>query len=649
MATIAPYIPESITVHLGSPDSNAENVTVSFSDYVKNVLSSEVYPTWEPAALRANALAIISFALNRIYTEYYRSRGYSFDITSSTAIDQKFINGRNIYENISELVDELFTDYLRKQGFVEPLAAKFCNGVTVTCSGLSQWGSQYLAQDGANSIDILRTYYGEDVEFVTNAPVQNLQESYPGSPVRRGDIGVNVSFLQVALNRISQNYPAIPKVPVDAIFGEATENAVRAFQSIFSLTVDGIVGRATWYTIVMLYTAVLKLGELQSLGQTFYGYSWEYPEQILPGEQGAKVTHLQYMLSVVSQFNSAVQEPPVSGVFGDTTTQAVTTFQRAYGLPETGTVDRATWDSIYSQFAGIETTVFGNEALFPFTRPPMAVTEADLQEQLIAAAAAFPELDAPKKTGKLDAQTKKKSRGLPASNRKRPDRHTGRAERVRSGGDAVFIAARAVHALRAVSGDNAQVGYAGQGGAHRMNTPANYVGQPIRSLQTMLRTIAHADETLLKIVPDGIYGPNTVQAVREFQRQNALPVTGETDNATWNKLVAVYTVQSPSVLPAAPVTVRWTPNRTLAAGSRNSHLFLIQSMLQALARFYVNAPVLTVTGVHDAPSVAAVKWLQKLAALPQTGEIDQTTWAYLSGLYTLASGNGDGADLHSGS
>ena len=310
MATIAPYIPESITVHLGSPDSNAENVTVSFSDYVKNVLSSEVYPTWEPAALRANALAIISFALNRIYTEYYRSRGYSFDITSSTAIDQKFINGRNIYENISELVDELFTDYLRKQGFVEPLAAKFCNGVTVTCSGLSQWGSQYLAQDGANSIDILRTYYGEDVEFVTNAPVQNLQESYPGSPVRRGDIGVNVSFLQVALNRISQNYPAIPKVPVDAIFGEATENAVRAFQSIFSLTVDGIVGRATW-------------------------------------------------------------------------------------------------DSIYSQFAGIETTVFGNEALFPFTRPPMAVTEADLQEQLFTAAAAFPELDAPKKTGKLDAQTKK--------------------------------------------------------------------------------------------------------------------------------------------------------------------------------------------------------------------------------------------------
>ena len=317
MAPIVPYIPETITVHLGAPDAGAENVTVSFSDYVKNVLSSEVYPTWEPAALRANALAVISFALNRVYTEYYRSRGYPFDITSSTAIDQKFINGRNIYENISALVDELFTDYLRRQGYVEPLAAKFCNGVTTTCDGLSQWGSQELAQAGADSVRILRRYYGEDVQIVTNAPVQDLQESYPGSPVRRGDIGVNVSFLQVALNRISQNYPAIPKVPVDAILGEATENAVRAFQSIFSLAVDGIVGRATWYAIVMLYTAVLKLGELQSQGQTFYGYSWEYPEQILPGEQGAKVTHLQYMLSVISQFNSAVQEPPVSGVFGD--------------------------------------------------------------------------------------------------------------------------------------------------------------------------------------------------------------------------------------------------------------------------------------------------------------------------------------------
>ena len=174
-----------------------------------------------------------------------------------------------------------------------------------------------------------------------------------------------------------------------------------------------------------------------------------------------------------------------------------------------------------------------------------------------------------------------------------------------------------------------------------MNTPAKYVGPPIRSLQTRLRTSAHADTQLPRLVPDGIYGPNTVQAVREFQRRYALPVTGETDSATWSKLVTVYTAQSPSVLPAAPVMLRWTPNRTISAGSRSSHLFLIQSMLQSLSRFYANAPALTVTGVHDAPSVAAVKWLQTLAALPPTGEIDQRTWACLSGLYTLAAGDGE--------
>lgn len=381
MPTLIPYVPQSITVHLGAPGSAAENVTVLFSDYVKNVLSSEVYPTWEPAALRANGLAVISFALNRVYTEYYRSRGYFFDITASTSIDQRFINGRNIYENVSTLVDELFTDYLRRQGNVEPLAAKFCDGINTTCDGLSQWGSQYLAQDGADSIGILRTFYGEDVELVTDAPVQDLRESYPGSPVRRGDIGVNVSFLQVALNRVSQNYPAIPKVTVDAIFGEATEAAVRAFQSIFSLSVDGIVGRATWYALVMLYTAVLGLGELQSQGQTFYGYSWEYPSDISPGEQGAKVTHLQYMLSVIAQFNSAIQSPSITGVYNAATEQAVLDFQSSYSLPQTGTVDRATWDAIYAQFAGIENTVFSDGALFPFTRPAMDVTQEALQAQ----------------------------------------------------------------------------------------------------------------------------------------------------------------------------------------------------------------------------------------------------------------------------
>ena len=189
MPEVIPYVPERITVHLGPPDATAANVTVSFVDYVKNVASSEIYPTWDESALRANILAIISFALNRVYTEFYRSRGYNFEITNSTAYDQAFVNGRNTFENIDAIVDNIFNDYIRRQGFVEPLAAKFCNGTTVTCEGLSQWGSQRLAEDGYNSIQILRNYYGNNIELVTNAPVQGLVQSYPGTPLRQGSRG----------------------------------------------------------------------------------------------------------------------------------------------------------------------------------------------------------------------------------------------------------------------------------------------------------------------------------------------------------------------------------------------------------------------------------------------------------------------------
>lgn len=245
MPTVLPFVPQQITVHLGAPSASAPNVTVPFSEYVKNVASSEIYPTWDESALRANILAIVSFALNRVYTEFYRSRGYDFDITNNTAYDQYFVNGRSYFSNISRLVDELFNDYLRRPGFVEPLAAKFCNGTTVTCEGLSQWGSQRLAQQGQNSTQILRNYYG-NVEIVPNAPIRGITSSYPGSPLRRGSTGPNVVVIQTELNRIAQNYPAIPKIAnVDGIYGSRTEASVRAFQEIFDLTPDGIVGPAT--------------------------------------------------------------------------------------------------------------------------------------------------------------------------------------------------------------------------------------------------------------------------------------------------------------------------------------------------------------------------------------------------------------------
>ncbi len=365
MPTVLPFVPQYITVHLGGPDSSAPNVTVSFSDYVKNVASSEIYPTWDEAALRANIYAIVSFALNRVYTEFYRSRGYDFDITNNTAYDQAYVNGRAFFGNIVRIVDELFNDYLRRPGFVEPLAAKFCNGTTVTCEGLSQWGSQNLASQGYNAPQILRSYYG-NVEIVNNAPIRGSTSSYPGTALRRGSSGPNVVVVQTELNRISQNYPAIPKLAtVDGIYGSRTEASVRAFQEIFGLEADGVVGKATWYALVRLYTAVTRLSELRSQGQRFYSISWEYPNSPQLGSTGEKVRHLQYMLSVLANYIPQIPDITVDGIFGTRTQEAVLAAQRYFGLPQTGVVNAATWEEIYDQFSGIENTSLRDAERFP--------------------------------------------------------------------------------------------------------------------------------------------------------------------------------------------------------------------------------------------------------------------------------------------
>ena len=380
MPTVIPYIPRNITVHLGSPNSDAPNVTVPFVDYVKNVASSEIYPTWDDAALRANIYAIVSFALNRVYTEFYRSRGYPFDITNSTAIDQYFVNGRSYFENVSRLVDELYNDYLRRPGFVEPLAAKFCNGTTVKCEGLSQWGSQELAQQGLNSVEILRRYYGS-FEIVEDAPSRGIQSSYPGTPLKRGSQGPNVVVVQAELNRISQSYPAIAKVPkADGIFGPKTESSVRSFQRIFGLEPDGIVGKATWYELIRLYTAIQQLSELKSKGQQFYSVSWAYPSALRQGDRGQSVRQLQYMLTMLSEFISQFPPLEVDGIFGPATRQGVLAAQRYFELEETGVVDPSTWDRIYDQYAGIQRTALDAKALLPETRPDALARSTDFKQ-----------------------------------------------------------------------------------------------------------------------------------------------------------------------------------------------------------------------------------------------------------------------------
>ena len=376
--SVIPYIPQTITVHLAPADQLAENVTVSFPDYIKNVASSEIYPTWPEEALRANILAQISFALNRVYTEYYRSRGYDFDITSSPVNDQKFIKGRSTFENVDRLVDELFTSYIRRRGYVEPLSARFCNGTTVTCYGLSQWGSEALARQGYDAMEILRYYYGDDIELVTSAPVRDLTNSYPGYALRNGSSGEYVVVLQTMLNRISRNYPAIPKInPVDGIFGPQTEQAVREFQRIFNLNVDGVVGRATWYKLVFLYVGVTRLSELTSEGQTFTQIQAPASGVTLrEGSRSPAVSALQFFISVLGQVLYNFPTLNIDGIFGPKTRQAVMDAQRYLGLEPTGIVDNQTWMALYDAYTRVARTLLADQVL--------PLTPEEIEQQVLS-------------------------------------------------------------------------------------------------------------------------------------------------------------------------------------------------------------------------------------------------------------------------
>jgi len=346
--TFLPFIPETVTVHLGPPASNAPNVTLPFADYIKNVASSEIYPTWPENAIRANVLAQISFALNRIYTEYYRSRGYDFDITNSTAYDQSFVNGRDIFENISQIVDEIFNTYIRRENSIVPLFAAYCDGVEVQCSGLSQWGTVPLAEAGLTPFEILTRFYGGDIRLVRDAPVMGVTESYPGTALRLGNSGNEVRQIQQRLNRIRRNYPAIPRIQnPDGVFDNDTEAAVRAYQQIFSLTPDGIVGRATWYSIIRTAAAVTRLADLNAEGIDAEEVANSQPADLRQGDTGVGVRELQYFLAFIGTFNNQIRPAAIDGIFGSGTRQSVEDFQRFYGLPVTGIVDTATWNTLF--------------------------------------------------------------------------------------------------------------------------------------------------------------------------------------------------------------------------------------------------------------------------------------------------------------
>lgn len=394
-----PVIPENITVHLGAPDAPAPNVTVPFTDYIKNVASSEIYPTWPENAIRANIYAQISYALNRVYTEFYRSRGYDFDITNSTRYDQAYVHGREVFDNISRTVDDIFNSYVTKQGSIAPFFTQYCSGTTVTCPGLSQWGTVALAEEGYSPFDILQHYYGPDISLVSGAPVANAPESYPGYALGPGSAGNSVKYIQSMLGRIRRNYPSVPAIgDPEGYYLADTEAAVREFQKIFSLLQDGIVGKATWYKLIQVFNAVKGLGELTAEALTYGEVQPVFPTVLRRGDSGTDIKALQYYLDVIAYFVQGIPTVAIDGIFGPATEQAVTAFQEAYGLEPDGIVGNRTWGAIQRAYRDIryslgESVYQGKAAVYPGYYLSQGMTGQDvaqLQTYLSAIAGAYP-------------------------------------------------------------------------------------------------------------------------------------------------------------------------------------------------------------------------------------------------------------------
>lgn len=344
MAIRYPVVPNTITVHLGKPDENARNITVSFTDYISNVASSELYPTWPTSALTANIYAIISFTMNRIYNEWYRSKGYSFDITSSPVYDQTFVENRATYENINNIVEEIFNNYVVKGNQVQPYFTRYCDGRKTTCDGLSQWGSVSLANQGRNALSILKYYYGDDVSIKYDAPVGDNTEGYPGYEVGFGSAGNPVIAIQRDLRRIRQNYPAIPTITNTlGIYDEETRDAVSKFQEIFSLPVTGVVDKATWYKIKYVYTSVKKLSDLYSEGLSESEATFLYADELRYGDTGIEVEHIHYFLDAIAFLDPDIPRLQTNSVYNDNSVIMVKAFQEKYGLPITGIFTYADW------------------------------------------------------------------------------------------------------------------------------------------------------------------------------------------------------------------------------------------------------------------------------------------------------------------
>lgn len=526
-------IPTYITVHLGRPQNAAENVTVPFLYYLKNVACSEIYPTWPYEALKANIWAQASLALNRIYTEWYPSQGYDFDITNSTAFDQAFVKDRNIFDSVAVVVNEVFNQYIQKANYQEPYYAEYCDGKIASCPGMKQWGTLSLANQGYTAIEILRYYYGDSILIRESNNIQDIQASYPGV-LRIGSSGQEVREMQEFLNAIAINYPAIPVIfPVDGIFNESTEAAVRVFQRQFNLTVDGIVGKATWYKISYIYAAVRKLAELTSIGRIEDLYSGQYPGTPLQeGDRGVEVQLLQYYLSAIAVFYPQIPNVSIDGRFGPELFKAVLNFQRSFGLIEDGIVGRETWNRIYALYETLSDKIVPDESIPEY--PGMTLQQGSsgenvrrIQTALNNISAQYPSIPLLVEDGIFGTATTTAVRAFQRQFGLTVDGIVG------------------VLTWNKIFEVSALIDTGEEAGEEMPPYPGTLLrngsrGNAVRLMQDRLKSISIYYPVIPDIAADGIFGPATQAAVIAFQQMMGITADGIIGQQTWELINTVY-------------------------------------------------------------------------------------------------------------
>lgn len=647
-------IPRYITVHLGRPTASARDVTVTFRDYIKNVCCSEIYPTWPENALRANIYCQISLALNRVFTEWYLSKGYSFQITNSTSYDQYFVYGRNIFENVSRIVDELFATYIRRPGTINPFYAEYCDGKQVSCPGLKQWGTVTLANQGYTPYRILTYYYGTNLELVTSDNIASIPQSYPGTALRVGSTGTAVRTIQRQLNRIAKNYPSFGTLNVDGVYGTDTAAVVRRFQQQFNLSADGVVGYSTWYKISYIYVAVKKLAELGSEGEFPNQDSVGNAEGSFPGtnltlgSSGTAVRQIQYWLNTVRGYIPGLPLLTIDGSFGPATAAAVRTFQTWAGLTADGIVGRATWNALYREFASVileENTELGYVTEYPGTalrQGSRGSAVRTLQFWLLVVSDEYSQIPAIEVDGSFGPATTAAVRAFQQVFGLTVDGVVGPAtwNRLRQ----IFAAT----ALELVPGASLPGTYPGSP-LRRGDT-----GSAVREMQYYLYVLGLYYPTIPVIAYDGNFGAATQSAVIAFQNLFGLTADGVVGPATWNALYAQY-IRIITVEGAARSSVIPAFGNTLGLDSTGPLVLWLQQALQLISMYYPAVrnpiqevstgvqPVLPDEGVYDDPgdyklyTWLAVQSFQKEFGLPVTGEVDRTTWDMLVEIFSLAS------------